>query len=294
MIPIRDENPTARSAVVTFLLIAGSIGVFVWMASLDREMNRWVTYTLGMVPAVVSGDVGFEPYFPWFPAVASPVTALFLHADYVHLGFNMLFLWVFGNNVEDKLGHGRFLVFYLLAGLAAAAAHMATSPTSLVPMIGASGAISGVLGAYLLMFPFARVRTLIPPLIFRTFPIPAWVFLGLWFALQSVNASIQAITPAGMTEGGVAWTAHAAGFVAGMVLLLVLRPRGVGLFMRVVPAQGKRTGARKPARKPAPSAPASTAPAPASIPAPTTIGRAARTGSTISSIIRPSRRIVSR
>ncbi len=294
MIPIRDENPTTRPAIVTFLLIAGSVGAFAWMYQFDTGTQEWLTYTLGMVPAIITGAVAFEPYFAGFPPEASALTALFLHEDLIHLGGNMLFLWVFGNNIEDRLGHGRFLVFYLLAGLAASGAHLATEPTSPLPMIGASGAISGVLGAYLLLFPLARIRTLIPPFIFRTFPLPAWIFLGLWFAYNSVYAAGQMTTTAGVTAGGVAWTAHVAGFVAGMVLLLVLRPKGVRLFQRPARQVQGTTHARKPARGAtpitAPDKPSGTAPAKRAAPF-----AAIRTPTaTIAGGLPPTRRIVSR
>jgi membrane associated rhomboid family serine protease len=150
-------------------------------------------------------------------------TSMFLHGGLFHIGGNMLYLWIFGNNVEDTLGHGRFLVFYLLSGVAAALAQTVINPGSRVPMIGASGAVSGVLGAYLLLFPYARVLTLITFGFFiRIVPIPAMLVLGFWIVVQAMNGLITFGTP---DRGGVAWFAHIGGFVAGLGLLLVFRPR---------------------------------------------------------------------
>ena len=246
MIPIHDDNPTTRTPALTLLLIAGCIGAYVWFVSLDLGSQEGVVYTLGAVPALLTGEVTFQPYFDGFPAPASVVTMLFMHAGLVHLGGNMLYLWIFGNNVEDRLGHGRFLALYLLAGLAGTAAHVASNPASDVPLIGASGAISGVLGAYLLLYPFARVRMIVPPFLFRTFHVPAWAFLGFWFVLQIYNAAgdvYLATGVEGVPEGGVAWSAHAAGFVAGIVLLLVLKPAGVTLFARRAGSPARDRGA---------------------------------------------------
>jgi membrane associated rhomboid family serine protease len=151
---------------------------------------------------------------------------MFLHGGLLHVGGNMLYLWIFGDNVEDTLGHGRFLAFYLLSGIIAAVAQTAVDPTSSVPMIGASGAISGVLGAYLVLFPYATVLTLITfVFFFRLVRIPAIVVLGLWFVVQFFNGLGSVHTPGG--EAGVAWFAHIGGFLAGMALLLIVRPRRV-------------------------------------------------------------------
>jgi membrane associated rhomboid family serine protease len=149
---------------------------------------------------------------------------MFLHGGLMHVGGNMLFLWIFGDNVEDRMGHGRFLVFYLLCGAAAALAQTLMQPDSLVPMVGASGAIAGVMGAYFVSYPRSRIVTLIPPFIFTTFEIPALVFLGIWFVLQFLNGlgSLDAAA-AGHSAGGVAFWAHVAGFAAGLVGVFVFR-----------------------------------------------------------------------
>ena len=155
-------------------------------------------------------------------------TSMFLHGSPLHVGGNMLYLWIFGDNIEDALGHGRFLAFYLLSGVGAAAAQTVTSPTSVIPMIGASGAVSGVLGAYLLLFPYATILTLVIFGFFvRTVHIPAVIVLGFWIVLQLINGWLTVSASAmGRGEiGGVAWFAHIGGFLAGMVLLLLFRPR---------------------------------------------------------------------
>jgi membrane associated rhomboid family serine protease len=234
MIPLHDDNPTTRAPALTLALIAACVGAFGWLMSLDAGTREWAAYTLGTVPAVLTGRIAIEPFLQGFRPEWSVVTLMFLHGGWLHLGGNMLYLWIFGNNVEDRLGHGRFLALYLGAGLVGTAAHVAGDPTSEVPLIGASGAISGVLGAYLLLYPFARVRMIVPPFLFRTFKVPAWLFLGFWFVFQGIQMAGglgQDGRPT-LGEAEVAWTAHIGGFVAGMVLLLLLRPRGVPLFAR--------------------------------------------------------------
>jgi membrane associated rhomboid family serine protease len=153
---------------------------------------------------------------------------MFLHGSPLHVGGNMLYLWIFGDNVEDMLGHGRFLVFYLLSGVASATAQTITSPASTIPMIGASGAVSGVLGAYLLLFPYATILTLmIFGFFIRTVHIPALIVLGFWIVLQLINGWLTvSVSAMGRGEtGGVAWFAHIGGFLGGMLLLLLFRPR---------------------------------------------------------------------
>lgn len=202
-------------------IILANVAVFIYELSLgERELERFFLQ-FGVVPqyvttALYSFDVGLATILPLF-------SSMFLHGGWLHLGGNMLYLWVFGDNVEDKLGHGRYLLFYVLTGLAASFAHIAIDPLSEIPTVGASGAISGVLGAYLLMFPGARVVTLIPVFMFlQVAELPALVVLGLWFVLQFFNglASLGYET-AGM--GGVAWWAHIGGFVAGLILVKPFR-----------------------------------------------------------------------
>ncbi|HSF65106.1 MAG TPA: rhomboid family intramembrane serine protease [Paracoccaceae bacterium] len=209
MFPIRDHNPSGRTPYVTYLLVAANIAIFLsyWLTLTGRDLDYFF-YAWGLVPARVMSD----------GAVAGFFTSMFLHGGWMHLIGNMLFLWIFGDNLEDEMGHAKFAGFYLLSGLAAAAVQMAADPYTQIPMVGASGAIAGVLGGYLLMFPRARVDVLIIFIIFfRIIPIPAWIMLGLWFGMQLFGGLS---TPT--NGGGVAYWAHAGGFVAGLVLTLPL------------------------------------------------------------------------
>ncbi len=220
MIPIRDDNPTTITPVVTVGVIAVNVFAFIYQLSLGRQGDAFVG-VFGAVPSALFGGESGSPV----PATLTLFTSMFLHGGIMHIGGNMLYLWIFGNNIEDVMGHGRFIVFYLLCGVAAAYAHAITAPDSLVPMIGASGAISGVLGAYLLLFPHARVLTLIPFGIFtRMDYIPAAWVLGFWIVLQFFNGTLSL----GQDGGGVAWFAHVGGFLAGMALIHLFvrrRPR---------------------------------------------------------------------
>lgn len=221
MIPLRDKNPTHRVPIVNLGIIVVNVVVFLYELSLsERELERFFLQ-FGVVPhalttALYSFDFGVGTILPLF-------SSMFLHGGWLHLGGNMLYLWVFGDNVEDKLGHGRYALFYVLTGLAASCVHVIIDPMSKIPTVGASGAISGILGAYLIMFPGARVVTLIPVFMFlQVAELPALVVLGLWFVLQFFNgiASLGYDT-AGM--GGVAWWAHIGGFVAGLIFVKPFR-----------------------------------------------------------------------
>jgi membrane associated rhomboid family serine protease len=215
MFPIRDHNPSGRTPFVTWALIALNVVVFLscWTSlQSDQALTRFFL-TWGLVPGRIMAGQGYETL----------LTSMFLHGGWLHLFGNMWFLWLFGDNLEDEMGHLRYLGFYLLGGLAAAALQIASGPGSPLPMVGASGAIAGVMGGYLLLFPRARVDVLfIFVIFFRIFAIPAWIVLGVWFALQLFSG---AVTPT--DEGGVAYWAHAGGFLAGLVLALpVLMARG--------------------------------------------------------------------
>ena len=178
------------------------------------------------LPAALLGGETLPPALYLVPPTATLFTSMFLHGGFMHLAGNMLYLWIFGNNVEDSMGHVRFVIFYLLCGVAAALAQAWPNPDSTIPMIGASGAISGVLGAYLLLFPRARVLVLIPLGAFsRIVYVPAMFVLGFWFVLQLINT---ALSEGG--QGGVAFGAHIGGFVAGMVLIPLFKHRHVRLF----------------------------------------------------------------
>jgi membrane associated rhomboid family serine protease len=213
MIPLRDDNPRRTFPFITYTLVALNILAFLWELSLGPRLE----------PALF--DIAFIPARYWLPGnwvfdLLTIVTSMFLHGGLLHVGSNMLYLWIFGDNVEDRLGHGRYLLFYLLCGFAATFAHALFSPASRVPAIGASGAIAGVLGAYLILWPHARVMTLIPIFFFITIrELPAILLLGLWFVLQLFSG----VGSLGVTDAqdlaGVAYFAHIGGFVAGIVLI---------------------------------------------------------------------------
>ena len=225
-IPLYDDNPIERTPFITWAIIAACVAVFLWQAGLGPRGEQAVAFGLGLVPAVLFGYAELPPQLQLVPSGATLITHMFLHGGWAHLLGNMLFLWIFGNNIEDALGHGRYLLFYLLCGLAAAAAQIAGDPASEIPMIGASGAIAGVLGAYLVLHPHANVRVLVWIIVFvRLINVPAWIVLGLWFAMQLFGGLA---TP--MAKGGVAFWAHVGGFVAGILLILVLRPRRTALL----------------------------------------------------------------
>lgn len=226
MIPLHDDNPTVLRPVVTVSVIIACVVVFLWQVSLPPRADLLATLRFGAIPAVLLGYEELPPGVAAIPAWATILTSMFMHGGWMHLIGNMLFLWVFGNNVEDSMGHGRFVAFYLLCGLVAAAAHALGEPTSTLPMIGASGAISGVLGAYLLLYPHARVLVLFWFVIFfKTFRIPAKWVLGFWIVLQVFNWMNTA-----PGQPGVAWLAHIGGFVAGMMLIPFFKRSAVPLF----------------------------------------------------------------
>jgi membrane associated rhomboid family serine protease len=227
LIPLRDTIPTRTFPAVTILLIALNVVVFLYQVSLGRE-NAALVAALGAVPAQFTGAAAHAA--PVVPPLLSLFSSMFLHGGFLHLAGNMVFLWIFGNNVEDSTGHLRFLVFYLLCGILAAGAHIATHPDSRLPMIGASGAVSGVLGAYFLLYPRSRIVTLVFLGFFaQTVTIPAFFFLGFWFLMQFLSGAADIAGQA----AGVAWFAHVGGFAAGMVLLLVFRNREARLWSRI-------------------------------------------------------------
>jgi membrane associated rhomboid family serine protease len=219
MIPLKDDNPTRTVPFVNYALIAACVLVFLWQVSLGERIQAAI-YTYGLIPDVLLGDARLPLELAVVPAWATVFTSMFLHGGWMHLVGNLLYLWIFADNVEDRLGHGRFVVFYALCGVAAAMAQALPDPGSQVPMVGASGAISGVLGAYLLMFPRAHVLVLLPlgPLS-QLVRLPALLVLGLWFALQLLS---ELLAPPG---AGVAFRAHIGGFVAGLLLLPAFRRR---------------------------------------------------------------------
>jgi membrane associated rhomboid family serine protease len=222
MIPLHDNNPTERFPIVTILLIAINVAVFfLWqLGSVGLEQSIRMA---AFVPAklVTSSLVG---------QVDNLFASMFMHGSIMHLVGNMWFLWLFGNNVEDRTGKIRFLIFYLLSGIAATMAYAAFNMHSRIPLVGASGAISGVLGAYLIMFPGTRILTLIPLGFFtRTAYVPAWIFLLIWIGFQFLSQ----VTIRGEQGGGIAFLAHIAGFIAGIVLIFFFRKRTRTRRMRV-------------------------------------------------------------
>jgi len=234
MFPLKDDVPSRTTPVVTCGLIALNVMVFLYQVSLQGEGSpegvraaRAFIFEFGLIPCRLTGACA--PGASLLPPALTVLTSMFLHGGLLHVGGNMLYLWIFGDNVEDTLGHGRFMVFYLACGAAAAAAQTALSAASSVPMIGASGAVSGVLGAYLLLFPRANVLTAVVFGFFvRLVRIPAVLMLGLWFLVQFLGGLVAwggAVSRGEAAGGETAWFAHLGGFLAGMALLFVLRPR---------------------------------------------------------------------
>ncbi len=232
MFPLKDDVPSRSVPFVTALIIAANVAAFLYQMSLEvagsgtgAEAAMAFITEFGAVPCRLSGLCPASD----FPAPFVTIfTSMFLHGGLLHVGGNMLYLWIFGDNVEDTLGHGRFLVFYVVAGVAAAAAQVAMNPASKVPMVGASGAVSGVLAAYLLLFPRARILTLIIFGFFIRFVhVPAVIVLGFWIVVQIFNGLVSAGAAIGGAGegGGVAWFAHIGGFLAGIILLFLFRPR---------------------------------------------------------------------
>ncbi len=230
MFPYKDDNPTLATPVVTFLLIGLNIAAWVFLQGFGTEPQLSASVCeLGLIPGAVLGNLAPGTPVPGAGAMGCETTAanwltvltsMFLHGGWFHLLGNMWFLWVFGNNVEDSMGKVRFLLFYLATGAAAAAAQAAVNPSSAIPMVGASGAISGVMGAYIILYPKVRVHMIVFLGIFITrIAVPAVAMLGYWFLLQLVGG----IPTLQSESGGVAFWAHAGGFVAGMVFVLMFR-----------------------------------------------------------------------
>jgi len=229
MFPYRDDNPTLATPFATLLLIGANVVFWIFVQGMGAEPNLSKSVCeLGLIPGEFLGRLpdGFTvPLSDTSVCVMSgdrswftPLSSMFLHGGWFHLIGNMWFLWVFGNNVEDSMGHARYLFFYILCGLAAAAAQTLVNPSSAVPMVGASGAISGVMGAYVVLYPKVRVHMLVILGIFITrIVVPAYLMLGYWFLLQLVGGGLA------QGEGGVAFWAHAGGFIAGAILIYMFR-----------------------------------------------------------------------
>ena len=220
MFPLRDHNPTELFPILTFAIIGVTVAVWILLQGAGSpEYLSGSICALGVVPADLTGQVARGAPYCTAPGIGVPtlLTSIFLHGGWGHLIGNMWFLWVFGNNIEDSMGHFRFLAFYLLTGVVAAVAQIILDPSSGVPMVGASGAISGIMGAYVLLYPQARVDTLV---FLWIVPVPAWVMLGYWFLLQ-----LSGVMVASSAGGGVAYAAHVGGFLTGLLLVPLFRNR---------------------------------------------------------------------
>jgi membrane associated rhomboid family serine protease len=233
--PISDDNPTLRVPVVTVGLLVVTWAVWILLQGMGSPIELATSVcNLGLVPGELTGQAPIGYGVPIGPGMAclidndsinwlTPITSIFLHGGWGHIIGNSLYLWVFGNNVEDSMGRGRFLLFYLLTGVIAAMAHLAVEPGSPVPTVGASGAISGVMGGYLMLYPRVHVRTFIPP--FFLFRFPAWAVLILWFGSQVLTGLPQLSTLRREVTGGVAVWAHIGGFLAGALLVRLFAQR---------------------------------------------------------------------
>lgn len=230
MFPIRDDQPRFSTPYVNYFILALNVLVYVFFElpvqfQGPRHFNA-LLFQFGFVPEHLTGALGGEPHNQIAPALVTIFTSMFMHADLFHIVGNLWFLWIFGDNIEDFLGHFTYLIFYLICGVAAALTFVAINPSSTVPTIGASGAIAGVMGAYIVLYPKARVQTLVILIVFITFWwIPAWVFLGYWFLIQFIATTITASATATHQTGGVAFAAHVGGFVAGLLMIKVFPRR---------------------------------------------------------------------
>jgi membrane associated rhomboid family serine protease len=231
LFPLRDDNPTLLTPYITIGLILANIVVWMYFqgAGMSPEVLASSICHFGTIPAEITGQPGgYVDLGPGLPACRfgglaweTLLTSMFMHGGWLHLIGNMWFLWLFGNNVEDSMGHVRFLVFYLLTGLAGGATHIFTAQNSSIPTVGASGAISGVMGAYLVLYPRIKIETLFVLFIFiRIIPVPAWLILGYWIAVQFLSGAVDP-----QIGGGVAFWAHVGGFVAGVVLVKLFENR---------------------------------------------------------------------
>jgi membrane associated rhomboid family serine protease len=225
MIPIRDDQPRFSTPYVTYFLIGLNLVIFLFEASLAPQSFKALLFQLGMIPAHVTAVLSGGNHVGLTAAFLPALTSMFLHGSWMHVIGNMWFLWIFGDNIEDYLGHFKYLLFYLLSGLAAAFAQVVLNPHSRVPTVGASGAIAGVLGAFFLLYPRAKVLIWFP--IFFLFYLPAWVTLGYWFAMQFVSGAATSLANYSDSSGGVAFWAHVGGFLAGIILIKIFpeRPR---------------------------------------------------------------------
>lgn len=229
MFPLRDTIPSKHFPIINFIIIAVNIWAFFFEVSLGSGLQRFLQ-VYAFVPAHFTHPTAFG-MDPFFGRIIPIFTAMFLHGGWLHIIGNMWFLWIFGDNVEDSMGHGRYLLFYLLCGVAAAFSQYAVNPASTVPNIGASGAIAGVMAAYLLLYPRAKIITLLVIIIFiDIIEIPAFIFILFWFALQLLYGLI-ALPSAHMITGGVAYFAHIGGFTTGLILVWLFKEKKRAAFI---------------------------------------------------------------
>jgi membrane associated rhomboid family serine protease len=224
LFPIKDDNPTELTPIFTLLIIAACTAAWILLqgAGMSEETLVASVCDLGAIPAEITGrGAGGECRFGGL-SWGAVFSSMFLHGSWMHLIGNMWFFWIFGNNIEDSMGHLRFLAFYLITGIAAALAHILSDPSSTAPIVGASGAISGIMGGYVVLYPRARVKLLVIFVFITTVWVPAWLMLGYWFLEQAVAASA---TPTEAGGGGVAFMAHVGGFIAGAVLIKLFERR---------------------------------------------------------------------
>jgi len=224
MIPLRDDQPSFSTPFINYFLITLNVLVFFWEMSvgLNTRAFQAFAFQFGVVPRHALAVITGHSHDPLATAILPIFTSMFLHASFLHVGGNMLFLWIFGDNVEDYLGHFPYLVFYLLSGCAAAVTHTLLNANSRVPIIGASGAIAGVMGAYFILYPKARVLVWFPPIFF--FHVPAWLMLGYWFLINFLSGTANS-AQATAASGGIAFWAHVGGFVAGMLMVKIFPER---------------------------------------------------------------------
>jgi membrane associated rhomboid family serine protease len=223
MIPLRDDQPCFSTPFVNYFLIAVNLVAFLWELSIGHRALGLFMVEFGVVPLHTLAVLTGHSHDPAATAILPLFTSMFLHASFLHIAGNMLFLWIFGDNVEDYLGHFRYLVFYLASGLAASATHILLNLSSPVPTVGASGAIAGVMGAYFVLYPRARVLIWFPPIFL--FYVPAWLMLGYWFVANFLSGAATAIAETSQTSGVVAFWAHVGGFVAGILMAEVFHER---------------------------------------------------------------------
>jgi membrane associated rhomboid family serine protease len=224
MIPLRDDQPRFSTPFLTYFLIGLNLLIYFFEATLDMRNQQTLLVQLGLVPAHVTALLTGTRHLNPVAVVLTVLTSMFLHGSWLHVIGNMWFLWIFGDNVEDYLGHFKYLLFYLLSGVAAALAQVVLTPHSIVPTVGASGAIAGVLGAYFVLYPRARVLTWFFIFFLQ---VPAWVMLGYWFVMQFLSGAATSLAYAGNSSGGIAFWAHVGGFIAGVVMIKIFpeRPR---------------------------------------------------------------------